>query len=70
MMDSLLAFARSGNPATAATPWPAWRPGDEQYVDFGDRVGIARENAAQLDFHNVPAQFVPAGTTIPRLTRD
>jgi para-nitrobenzyl esterase len=70
MMDSLLAFARSGNPATAATPWPAWRPGDEQYVDFGDRVGIARENAAQLDFHDVPAQFVPAGRTIPRLTRD
>jgi para-nitrobenzyl esterase len=70
MMDSLLAFARSGNPATAATPWPAWRPADEQYVDFGDRVGIARENAAQLDFQDVPAQFVPAGATIPRLTRD
>jgi para-nitrobenzyl esterase len=70
MMDSLLAFARSGNPATSATPWPAWRQGDEQYVDFGDQVQVERENGAQLDFHDVPAQFVPAGTTVPRLTRD
>lgn len=70
MMDSMLAFARSGNPATPATPWPAWRPGDEQYIDFGDEVRVERQNAAQLDFHDVPAQFVPAGATIPRLTRD
>lgn len=70
MMDSLLAFARTGNPATPITPWPAWRPGDERYVDFGDRVGIARENAAQLDFQDVPARFVPAGAPMPRLTRD
>jgi para-nitrobenzyl esterase len=70
MMDSLLAFARTGNPATQATPWPAWRPGDERYVDFGDRVQVAQENTAQLDFQDVPAQFVPAGTAIPRLTRD
>jgi para-nitrobenzyl esterase len=70
MMDSLLAFARTGNPATQATPWPAWRPGDERYVDFGDRVQVGHENTAQLDFQDVPAQFVPAGTAIPRLTRD
>ena len=70
MMDSMLAFARNGNPATPATPWPAWRPGDEQYVDFGDQVEVARENAVQLDFHDVPARFVPAGATVPRLTRD
>ncbi|WP_426173945.1 carboxylesterase/lipase family protein [Massilia sp. TWR1-2-2] len=70
MMDSMLAFARSGNPATPATPWPAWRPGDEQMIDFGDKVDVARQNAAQLDFHDVPAQFVPAGAALPRLTRD
>jgi para-nitrobenzyl esterase len=70
MMDSMLAFARSGNPATPAIPWPAWRRGDEQIIDFGDKVEVARQNAAQLDFHDVPAQFVPAGAVVPRLTRD
>jgi para-nitrobenzyl esterase len=70
MMDSMLAFARSGNPATPATPWPAWRPGDEQIIDFGDKVDVARQNAAQLDFHDAPAQFMPAGAAVPRLTRD
>lgn len=70
MMDSLLAFARSGDPSTPATPWPAWRADDERYVDFGDRVEVARENVEQLEFQDVPAQFVPAGATVPRLTRD
>jgi para-nitrobenzyl esterase len=70
MLESLLAFARTGDPATSATPWPAWRTGGEQYVDFGDRVGVARENAAQLDFNDLPARFVPVGTPLPRLTRD
>jgi para-nitrobenzyl esterase len=70
MMDSMLAFARTGNPATSATPWPAWRAGDEQYLDFGDQVGVARQDSAQLDFQDVPAQFVPAGAAVPRLTRD
>jgi para-nitrobenzyl esterase len=70
MMDSMLSFARSGDPSTRATPWPAWRPGSEQYVDFGDQVQVARQNSAQLDFHDLPAQFTPAGATVPRLTRD
>jgi para-nitrobenzyl esterase len=70
MMDSMLAFARSGNPATAATPWPAWRAGLELYVEFGDKVAVARQIAAHLEFLDVPAQFVPAGATGPRLTRD
>ncbi|GAB3472358.1 carboxylesterase family protein [Massilia terrae] len=70
MMDSLLAFARTGNPATPATQWPAWRAAEPRYVDFGNQVGVERENSAQLEFQNVPAHFVPAGAAIPRLTRD
>lgn len=70
MMDSMLAFARTGNPSTNATPWPAWKPGSEHYVDFGDQVQVERQNTAQLDFHDVPAQFSPAGVIPPRLTRD
>jgi para-nitrobenzyl esterase len=26
MSSARIAFARSGNPAVAALPWPAWRP--------------------------------------------
>jgi para-nitrobenzyl esterase len=70
MMDTLLAFAGTGSPATRATPWPAWRPGSEQYVDFGDQVQVERQNSAQPDFHDVPAQFAPASAALPRLTGD
>ena len=40
------------------------------FHDFGDAVTLERQNAAQLDFHEVPAQFAPLGAAIPRLTRD
>jgi para-nitrobenzyl esterase len=30
MSDTLIAFARSGNPSTPATNWPTWSPGNEQ----------------------------------------
>lgn len=34
MMDSLIAFARTGDPSTAAVRWPAWKASDEQMEDF------------------------------------
>ena len=34
MMDSLIAFARTGDPSTAAVKWPAWKASDEQLEDF------------------------------------
>lgn len=48
-------------------PAPAW---PEQLIEFGDRVALARENAAQRNFHDVPAHFAAQGATVPRLTRD
>ena len=70
MMDSLLAFAKTGDPATPATPWPQWMIGNEQYVEFGDRVEIRKENSERMKFHDLPARYVPLGTIAPRLTRD
>lgn len=70
MRDNLLAFARSGDPATAATPWPQWRPDSEQYLDYGDAVTTRTEEAERMRFHNLPAQYVPLGATPTRLTRD
>lgn len=66
MMASLLAFARTGNPSTAATPWPRWAPGNERLVDFGDEVGVRTENTERMNFHT------PANLTLPtpRLSRD
>nr|WP_307189073.1 carboxylesterase family protein [Massilia putida] len=69
MMDGMLAFARTGDPATPALPWPAWRGDAEQYLEFGDQVSVRRANAAQLDFHDVPVRMGPLAPSMP-LTRD
>jgi para-nitrobenzyl esterase len=70
MMDSLLAFARSGNPATPATPWPRWRADSAQYLEFGDTVTVQSEDAAQMNFQNQPVNIAPGGSPLPRMTRD
>lgn len=70
MMDSLLAFARSGNPATPATPWPQWRPDSAQYLEFGAEVTVQSEDAAQMDFQNQPVNIAPGASPLPRGTRD
>jgi para-nitrobenzyl esterase len=66
MMDTLVAFARTGNPATAATPWPQWKQDAQTYVEFGDEFGVRQENRARLDFHT-PANVTPS---TPRISRD
>lgn len=66
MMDTLVAFARSGNPATAATPWPQWKQDAQTYVEFGDQSGVREENRARLEFHT-PANVTPS---TPRVSRD
>ncbi|WP_369721559.1 carboxylesterase/lipase family protein [Bradyrhizobium sp. LLZ17] len=66
MMDTLVAFARTGNPATPATPWPQWKQDAQNYVEFGDQSGVREENRARLDFHT-PANATPSK---PRVSRD
>ena len=66
MMACLIAFARTGDPATPATPWPQWRPDDEAYVEFGDQVGVRAEDVARMRFHT-PDNLTP---TPPPATRD
>ncbi|WP_461321851.1 hypothetical protein [Bradyrhizobium barranii] len=65
-MDTLVAFARTGNPGTPATPWPQWNQNAQKYVEFGDDSGVREENAARLDFHT-PANVTPS---TPRVSRD
>ena len=66
MMDTLVAFARTGNPATPATPWPQWKPDAQKYFEFGDDSGVREENRVRLEFHT-PANVTPS---TPRVSRD
>jgi para-nitrobenzyl esterase len=59
MMDCLVAFARSGDPATAATAWPRWTPAQESYVEFGDQSGVRKEDVTRMSFHT-PANVTPS----------
>lgn len=50
MLDTLVAFARTGNPNTAAVKIPRFHPKSEQRVVFGDKVWIEKLDTAQLEF--------------------
>jgi len=50
LTTALIAFATTGNPSTSDVPWPAWSAQDEQYVNFGDEIGVVTINRARLEF--------------------
>jgi para-nitrobenzyl esterase len=67
MMDTLIAFAKTGNPATTAVKWPAWSPGNEQKAMFGDQISVVKLNINGLDFLTAnPAKPIPS-TAAPRV---
>jgi para-nitrobenzyl esterase len=69
MMGALIAFASTGNPSTPAMPWPAWKPGDERKIVFGDQVSLVKLDPKRQDWlmaHNVAAQPAPPRSGSPR----
>jgi para-nitrobenzyl esterase len=50
MLDTLVAFARTGNPNTPAVTIPRYDPKNEQRVVFGDKVWTEKLDTAQLEF--------------------
>jgi para-nitrobenzyl esterase len=50
MTDALIAFAKTGDPGTAAVRWPQWSAQNEQLVEFGDKISVQPMNTARLDF--------------------
>jgi para-nitrobenzyl esterase len=52
MSDCLVAFARTGDPATEAVAWPAWTDRSEQYVEFGDTIAVRAENVDRMQFQS------------------
>jgi para-nitrobenzyl esterase len=66
MADCLVAFARTGDPATPATLWPQWTPKSEKFIEFGDTTEVREESAERMEFHT-PANVTPS---TPRISRD
>jgi para-nitrobenzyl esterase len=50
MMNTLIAFAKTGSPATPAVRWPAWSKVDEQRVVFGDKITVEKLNTRGMDW--------------------
>ena len=50
MMDVVVAFARTGNPATADAKIPRYNSRREQRLIFGDSIAIETLNPRQVDF--------------------
>jgi para-nitrobenzyl esterase len=50
MSDALIAFAKTGNPATSAVKWPAWSPADDVFVNFGDTIQIEKFNTKGMEW--------------------
>jgi para-nitrobenzyl esterase len=51
MMDTLIAFAKTGNPSTDAVKIPRYDPKNEQRIVFGEAtIWIEKMNTAQLEF--------------------
>jgi para-nitrobenzyl esterase len=50
MQDTLVAFAKTGNPSTIAVQIPRYDPNDEQRIVFGDKIWVEKLSTAQLEF--------------------
>ncbi len=48
MQDTLVAFAKTGNPNTDAVKWPAWTPKNDAFVDFGDTIKVEQFNSKAM----------------------
>lgn len=63
MMDSLVAFAATGSPATKDVAWPAWTAQDEGIVEFGGAQGavnVTKLNVRGIDWLKAhPAKPLP-----------
>jgi carboxylesterase type B len=69
MMDSLVAFAATGNPNTDKIHWPAWSPSDEQKLVFADRVEALKLATQRMDWiaaHPARAVALPPAPVRPR----
>lgn len=59
MVASLIAFADTGSPSTAAMAWPAYTAKAPQYLELGDKVTVKKLDLKRMDWQaaNPPAQI-------------
>jgi para-nitrobenzyl esterase len=70
MAGALIAFAATGNPGTAALPWPNWSPARPAFMAFGDSIIVDTMHARRMDWLAAhPAAEVERSGN-PRPTRD
>ncbi|MGH7914551.1 MAG: hypothetical protein ACREPW_07880 [Candidatus Binataceae bacterium] len=50
MMGALIAFAKTGSPATNAVKWPAWSASDQRRVVFGERTRVESLDTKGMDW--------------------
>ncbi len=79
LSDSLIAFAKTGDPNTPAIKWPRWTPANEQMMVFGDSIQTVQMNSKGLNFFfpeferavpSGPPAPAPAAVPEQRPTRD
>lgn len=65
MMAALIAFANTGSPSTPQMNWPAWTPGNEEQIVFGDRINLQELNVEHLRWlaAHPPARLAPGPPT-------
>jgi len=63
MQDSLVAFAKTGNPNTSAVKVPRYDPKNEERVVFGDTIYVDKLNTTQIEFlrAHAPKRQGPGG---------
>jgi para-nitrobenzyl esterase len=50
MADALAAFAKTGNPSTAAIKWPEWTIDAPKYVEFGNAITVKDAPKERIEF--------------------
>jgi para-nitrobenzyl esterase len=63
MQDTLIAFAKTGNPNTSDVKVPRYDPKNEERVVFGDAIYVEKLNTAQIEFlrAHAPKRQAPGG---------
>jgi hypothetical protein len=71
MSNVLVAFAATGKPAAGDVSVPKFTARNQQYLEFGDEVGVRTFDVARMDFFstvNMPGAV--GGAPSPRAPRD